>query len=84
MLSFGGFLPWRGRIAGRDGDGIGLLSRKSLAESTERKLYEVASGSEMKLGGVWRDESIILVVGDEYNRIWLLCARHSLACQPLR
>jgi hypothetical protein len=61
-LSFGGFFPWRGSIGGREGDGKGLFRSMYLAEATERMLYEggCGGGRDVSLGGLWRDESIML------------------------
>jgi hypothetical protein len=68
-LIFGGFFPCRGRIDGREGDGRGLFWSMYLAVGTERMLYEggCGGGRDGSLGGLWRDESIILNVTKAQN-----------------
>src|ERR1700733_13608960 len=80
-LSFGGFFPCRGRIDGREGDGRGLFWSMYLAETTERMLCEggCGGGRDGNLGGLWRDESIMLNITRAQND-WL-CGR--LAFQML-
>lgn len=59
-LSFGGFFPWRGRIDGREGDGMGVRGIRCL---TER--YDVVSDPVIfrGLGGLERLERSIFVRG---------------------
>jgi hypothetical protein len=80
-LSFGDFFPCRGRIDGREGDGRGLFWSMYLAEATERMLYEdgCGGGRDGSLGGLWRDESIMLNITKAQND--LSCGR--LAFQML-
>jgi len=68
-LIFGGFFPCRGRIDGREGDGRGLFWSMCLAEATERMLYDggCGGGRDGSLGGIWRDESIMLNVTKAKN-----------------
>jgi hypothetical protein len=80
-LIFGGFFPCRGRIDGKEGDGRGLFWSMYLAEATERMLYEggCGGGRDGSLGGLWRDESIMLNITKAQND-WL---RGRLALQIL-
>ena len=68
-LIFGGFLPCRGRIDGREGDGRGLFWSMYLAEATERTLYEGGcdGGRDASLGGLWRDESIMSKAQNDWS-----------------
>jgi hypothetical protein len=79
-LIFGGFFPWRGRIDGKEGDGRGLFWSMYFAEATERVLYEGdCGGRDCSLGGLRRDESIMLNITKAQND-W---SRGRLALQML-
>ena len=81
-LIFGGFFPCRGRIDGREGDGRGLFWSMYLAEATERMLYEggCGGGRDGSLGGLWRDESIMLNCYESAKRlvVWQTCISNAL------
>lgn len=59
-LSLGGFLPWRGRIEGKDGDGMGVRGMRCLTERYERESDPVIFSG---LGGLERLERSIFVRG---------------------